>query len=103
MPRLATQKISDEMHAFLWKESIKLDESIASVVRGLIRKSMEESEAGKKIDLSGLPMDLAHSLIGANLRDRSDVIYYVNMVGPLNHIDGIGLKSVDTIMRWLEV
>jgi hypothetical protein len=45
MKRLATQKVSDEMHAFLWEKSLELDESIASVVRGLIRKAMEESKA----------------------------------------------------------
>ena len=44
MKRLSTQKVSDEMHAFLWDRSIELNESIASIVRGLIRKEMEESK-----------------------------------------------------------
>ena len=44
MKRLATQKVSDEMHEFLSEKSLQLDESIASVVRGLIRQAMEESK-----------------------------------------------------------
>ena len=45
MPRLATHKISDKMSEFLSQESMRLDESIASVVRGLIREAMEKEKA----------------------------------------------------------
>ena len=49
MKMLAPQKISEEMHAFLSDESMKTHESIASVVRGLIRKAMEESKVKSEV------------------------------------------------------
>ena len=105
----------DTMKSIRFKqETIEFLEKIgpvATVARAIIEKSIKnwdnfESinlERKKDISLHGLPMDIVNPLVGASLRDRDDIIFYVNHVGVLNHIDGIGLKSVDKIMKWLEV
>ena len=53
-------------------------------------------------ELDGLTLRSSHSLIGARLRSRDDVRFYIESVGKLRDIEGIGSESADEIMDWLE-